>query len=174
MIMIRRTRVLLFLSIILGSTILLGFSAFYQTDTYRSLSFAFEITGVQVSKNETSGRYLRIQVSGRISNPSLTLSTDLVQTDTHVFLNGQQLYYGFGFKGGRTIIPAGEYRSFSWEYSLTETDHSLFYGAESSGNWNWFLFMEPLVQTTFLAETNNGRLELYRSVFFFGANITSI
>ena len=169
--MIRRTRFLFFLSIILGSSVLLGLSAFYQTDTYRSLSFTYQITEIRVLKNETSDSYTRVQVFGRIYNPSLTLSMELVHTDTHVYLNGQQLYYGFGFKGGRIIIPPGEDRPFSWSFSLTEADEALFQAAESSGNWNWFLFLEPLVQTTFLAETTNGRIELYRSVFYFGANL---
>ena len=125
-------------------------------------------------QNETSGILRRVNVVGRVHNPSLTISTDLVHTDTRIFLNGQQLYYGFGFKGGRTIIPPGESRPFSWYYSLTPEDQTLFLAAESSGNWNWFLFLEPLVQTTFLAETNNGRLELYRSVFFFEATIVPV
>ncbi len=169
--MFRRTRVLIFLSIILGSSVLLGLSTFYQADTYRSLSFSYEITEIRVMKNETSGTYHRVQVTGRIYNPSLTLSTDLIHTDTHLFLNGQQPYYGFGFKGSRTIIPPGENRPFNWYFSLTADDDSLLSAAESSGNWNWFLLLEPLVQTTFLAETINGRLELYRSVVYFGVSI---
>ena len=172
--MIRRTRFLLFLSLILGSSVLLGISAFYQTDTYRSLSFTFEITEIRVIHNETSGRFQRVNIVGRIHNPSFTIVTDLIHSDTHIFLNGQQLYYGFGFKGGRTIIPPGESRPFSYYYSLTDDDQTLFLAAESSGNWNWFLFLEPLVQTTFLAETNNGRLELYRSLAFFEATMVPV
>lgn len=169
--MIRRTRTLIFLSAILASSVLLGLSAFYQADTYRSLSFTYEITSVNVISNATSGMYVRVQISGRIHNPGLTLSVDLIHTDTRILLNGEQLYYGFGFKGGRTIIIPGETRDFTWEYSLTESDQSLFLAAESSGNWNWYLLLEPLVQTTFLAETNNGRLELSRVVVYFGANL---
>jgi hypothetical protein len=168
--MIRRTRTLLFLSVILASSVLLGLSAFYQADTYRSLTFTFEITGVTVIINETSGTYQRVQFNGQIHNPGLTLSVDLVHTDTHIILNGQQLYYGFGFKGG-TIIPPGETRNFNWQYSLTESDQTLFLTAESSGNWNWVLLLEPLVQTTFLAQTTTGRLELSRVVFYFGTDI---
>ena len=169
--MIRRTRFLLFLSIILGSSVLLGLSTFYQVDTYRSLTFTYEVTEITVLQNETSGEYRRIRISVRIYNPALTLATDIIHTDTHVFLNGQQLYYGFGFKGGRTLIPRGESRSYTWQYSLTESDQQLFQAADSSGNWNWFFFLEPLVQTTFMAETNNGRVEVYRSVFYFGASV---
>jgi hypothetical protein len=172
--MIRRTRFLIFLSIILGSSILLGLSAFYQIDTYRSLTFTYEITEVAVSQNETSGEFRRISVSLRIYNPALTLPIDLIRTDTHVFLNGQPLDQGFGFKGGRTLILRGEYRSFTWQYSLRESDQQLFQAANSSGNWNWFFFFEPLVQATFMAETNNGRLEVYRSVFYFGASVVPL
>ena len=169
--MVRRTRNLIFLSIILASSVLLGLSAFYQADTYQSLSFSFEITAVNVISNATSGRYVRVQIVGRIQNPGLTLSVDLIHTDTRIFLNSEQLYYGFGFKGSRIIILPGETRNFSWNYSLTDSDQPLFLAAESSGNWNWVLLLEPLVQTTFLAETNNGRLELSRIVAYFGANM---
>ena len=172
--MIRRTRFLVFLSIILGSSVLLGVSAFYQVDTYRSLTFTYEITEITVIHNETSGEYRRIRVSVNIYNPALTLPLDLIHTDTHVFLNGQQLDNGFGTKGGRTLIPRGEYRSFTWQYSLTGSDQQIFQAANSSGNWNWFLFLEPLVQATFMAETNNGRLEVYRSVFYFGASVVPL
>ena len=169
--MIRRTRFLIFLSIILGSSIVLGLSAFYQVDTYRSLTFAYEITDVTVTYNETSGEFRRISVSTRVYNPALTLPLDLIHTYTHVFLNGQPLDNGFGNRGGRTLILRGEYRSYTWRYFLTESDQQLFQAANSSGNWNWFFFLEPLVQATFVAETNNGRLEVYRSVFYFGANV---
>lgn len=169
--MIRRTRILLFLSVMLGSSVLLGLSMIYQTDTYTSLSFAYEITEIQVFVNESTGRYQRVQVSGRIYNPALFISTEIVHTDTHFFLNGDQLYYGFGFKGGRVIIPPGEYRNFNWQYSLTDNDQTLFQIAEASGNWNWVLVLEPLVQTTFLAETPSGRVEVYRLIFHVGANL---
>jgi hypothetical protein len=115
-----------------------------------------------------------VQFNGQIQNPGLTLSVDLIHTDTHIILNGQQIYYGFGFKGSRQVIPPGEIRNFTWQYSLTESDQPLFSAAESSGNWNWFLLLEPLVQTTFLAQTNNGRLELSRLVVYFGVDILTL
>ncbi|MFX1566618.1 MAG: hypothetical protein ACFFCH_11580 [Promethearchaeota archaeon] len=172
--MIRRTRILLFLSVILGSSVLLGLSMIYQTDTYTSLSFAYEVTEIRVFVNESTSRYQRVQVRGQIYNPALFVSTDLVHTDTHFFLNGEQLYYGFGFKGGRVVIPPGEYRNFNWQYSLTDSDQTLFQAAQASGNWNWVLVLEPLVQTPFLAQTPSGRVELYRLVFYFETTLVPL
>ena len=148
--MIRRTRIIVFLAIILGSSVLLGLSSFYQIDTYRAFSFSVEITDIRIFQNASSGEYSRIEVDIRISNPALTLPLRFRWAETHIFLNGGTFRFGFGTKGNLRDIPPGEYSDLGWRYSLAPEDYALIDTAQTSNNWNWFLYLEPFVEAGFL------------------------
>ena len=163
--MIRRTRIIVFLAIILGSSVLLGFSAYYQVDTYRAFSFNIEITEIQLYKNETSGAYRRIVVRVQVDNPSFTTPFQFVKIDTQIFLNGQTLRYGRGFnQGHQFLLQPGELHDFGWYYSTPEDDWELLQEAESTGTWNWFLILEPYVNAGFLGGTEVIRFNTYENV----------
>lgn len=167
--MIRRTRILIFLVIILGSTVLLSASSSYQVDTYRALSFPIEITEVRLVQNETSGEYHRIEVSVEVHNPALTLGLRFYWIDTRIYLNGETFRYGWGQKGSLTDIPAGGVHSFSWYYPVTEEDFPILQAAVANGAWSWLLYMEPFVEAGFL-----GRNEVIRTLLYVGVTVIHI
>lgn len=167
--MIRRTRILIFLVIILSSTVLLSASSFYQIDTYRALSFPIEITEIRVVQNETSGEYRRIEVSIDIYNPSLTLNLRFYWIDTRIYLNGDTFHYGWGVKGSLTDIPPGGVHSFGWYYPVTEEDTPIFQAAVANGAWNWLLYMKPFIEAGFL-----GRNEVTRTLLYEGVTLIPI
>ena len=163
--MIRRTRIIVFLAIILGSSVILGFSAYYQGDTYRAFSFDLEITDIQLYKNETSGAYRRIVVRVRMDNPSLTTPFEFLKIDYQIFLNGSTLRNGRGFNRGHYfVLQPGESHDFGWHLFTPEADWELLQWAESTGIWNWFLILEPYVNAGFLGETEVIRLNTYENV----------
>ncbi len=161
--MIRRTRILIFLALILSFSVLLSISVYYQVDTYRALSFPIEITEIRLVQNSTSGEFRRIEVDVHMSNPSFSLPLTFFWMDTQISLNGQGFRYGWGQKGSvRTLLPGGS-NEFGFHFSLTEEDQPILQAAEGNGNWNWVLYMEPFIETGFL-----GRLETARIVFHSG------
>lgn len=162
--MIRRTRIIVFLAIILGFSVILGLSAYYQVDTYRAFSFNMEVTEIQLFKNETSGAYRRIIVHVRVNNPSLTTPIQLLHTETRIFLNGQTLRYTWGPKGPQILLQPGESHDFGWYYPTPEDDWEQLQEAESTGTWNWFLFLEPYVNAGFLESTQVIRLNTFEGV----------
>ncbi len=162
--MIRRTRSLIFLSIILGSTVILGMSTYYQADTYRAFSFNIEITEIRLVKNETSGQYHRIEVRIRMDNPSQTTSIFFKWTDTRIWLNGDTLRYGWGIKGHQFFLQPGEFYELGWHYATPEDDWVQLQQAESSGNWNWNLYQEPLVEAGFLGTIEVIRLNTFQGI----------
>jgi hypothetical protein len=153
-----------FLAIILGSSVILGFSAYYQADTYRAFSFNMEITEIQLFKNETSGTYRHIIVHVRVNNPSFTTPLQLLWTETRIFLNGSTLRYAWGQKGPQIVLQPGESHDFGWYYPTPEDDWELLQGVEASGIWNWFLFLEPYVNAGFLESTQVIRLNTFVGV----------
>ncbi|MFW9831628.1 MAG: hypothetical protein ACFFD8_07625 [Candidatus Thorarchaeota archaeon] len=167
--MIRRTRIIIFLAIILGSTVVLGISSFYQIDTYRAMSFPVEITEIRIMQNESSGEYRRLEVDIRLYNPSLTLPLHFIWTDTRIYLNGETFRYGFGQKGRTAIILPGEFNDQGWHYSLQPEDYPIIDSAVASGNWNWLLYLEPYVQAGFL-----GREEVTRAISYESVSIVPI
>lgn len=167
--MIRRTRTIIFLAIILGSTVLLGVSSFYQIDTYRAFSFTVEITEMRLFKNETSSEYRRIEVDIQMYNPSLTVILEFRWAETQLFLNNENLRYGWGTKGNHVLIPPGEGHEFRWHYSVTDEDFPILQVAESSGTWNWFLYLEPFVNAGSL-----GQNEVTRFLLFQGVNLVFV
>lgn len=159
--MIRRTRIIVFLAIILGSSVLLGISSFYQIDTYRAFSFPVEITEIRILQNTSSGAYTRIEVDLRISNPSLTLPLHYEKAETWIYLNGETFDNGFGTKTTPRDIPPGEYSDIGWHYALTPEDYAIIDTARNNSNWNWFLYLEPFVGAGFLE-----REEVTRGLFY--------
>jgi hypothetical protein len=124
-----------------------------------------EITEIQLYKNETSGAYRRIVVRARVDNPSLTTPLQFFKIDTQIFLNGQTIRYYRGFNQGHQFsLQPGESHDFGWYYSTPEDDWELLQEAESTGTWNWFLFLEPYVNAGFLDPTEVIRLNTFEGV----------
>jgi len=167
--MIRRTRSIVFLAIILGFTVLLSMSVYYQADTFRAFSFNMDITEIRLVKNETSGRYHRVEVRVRMDNPSQVTPLHFAGTDTRIRLNGENLYYGFGPKGHQFFLQPGESHDFGWHYATPESDWALLNESEFTDTWNWFLYQEPYVEAGFL-----GRIEVIRINEFIGVTIIRI
>jgi hypothetical protein len=159
--MIRRTRIIVFLAIILGSSVLLGISSFYQIDTYRAFSFPVEITEIRILQNTSSGAYIRIEVDIRIHNPALTLPLHFQKAETWIYLNGETFDNGFGTKGNQRDIPPGESSDLGWHYSLTPEDYAIIDTARNSSNWDWFLYLEPFVGAGFFEGE-----EVTRGIFY--------
>jgi hypothetical protein len=162
--MIRRTRSIIFLAIILGSTVILSMSTFYQVDTYRAFSFNWEITEIRVVKNETSGVYHRIEVQVQMDNPSLTTPLHFSWTDTRIWLNGETLRYGWGIKGAQFTLQPGESHEFGWHYATPEDDWEQLNESEATETWNWFLYQEPYVSAGFLESIEVIRMNEYVGV----------
>ena len=167
--MIRRTRIIIFLAVILGSTVILNMSAYYQVDTYRAFSFNLEVTEIRLVKNETSGRYHRIEVSVRMDNPSQTTSLHFQWAETRIWLNGLTLRYGWGTKGHQFFLQPGESHDFGWHYATPEDDWEQLQEAEATDTWQWFLYLEPYVNAGFL-----GSLEVIRLIEYEGVSLILI
>lgn len=162
--MIRKTRSIVLLAIILVFSFLLSISVYYQGDTYRAFSFNMDITEIRLVKNETSGVYHRIEVRVHMDNPSQTTPLHFAWTDTRILLNGQSLYYGFGIKGHQFYLLPGESHDFGWHYSTPEQDWDQLQEAETTETWNWYLYQEPYVEAGFLGRTEVIRINLYEGV----------
>ncbi|MFX1319243.1 MAG: hypothetical protein ACFE9D_06865 [Promethearchaeota archaeon] len=164
--MIRRTRSIIFLAIIIGFSFILSISVLYEGDTYRAFSFNMQITEIHVVKNETSGRFHRVEVSVNIDNPSLNTRLRFIHADTRIWLNNTPLRYGWGVKGSSFYLQPGENRTFSFYYPTPEDDWELLQWAEDTNTWNWLLYQEPFVNAGFL-----GSIEVIRINTFEGVQI---
>jgi hypothetical protein len=123
-----------------------------------------DITEIRLVKNETSGRYHRIEVRVRMDNPSLTTPLHFSWTDTRIYLNGQSPYYGYGIKGHQFFLQPGESHDFGWYYSTPEQDWEMLNESETTDAWNWYLYQEPYVNAGFLGSTEVIRINLYEGV----------
>jgi hypothetical protein len=166
--MIRRTRSIVFLALIIGFSFILSISVFYQGDTYRAFSFNMEIVDITVIKNETSGRFHRVEVLLFMDNPSLTTPLRFLWTDTLFWLNGENLRYGFGIKGPQFWLEPGQARNFTIIFATPSDDWELLQEAQDTDTWNWLLYQEPFVNAGFL-----GSIEVIRINMFEGATLVS-
>ncbi len=162
--MIRRSRSIIFLAIIIGFSFILSISMLYQGDTYRAFSFNMEITDIRVIKNETSGRFHRVEVTVNIDNPSHNTPLQFVHTDTRIWLNNETLRYGWGVKGSSFYLQPGENRTFSFFYPTPEDDWELLQEAQDTDTWSWFLYQEPYVNAGFLESLEVIRINTFEGV----------
>jgi hypothetical protein len=164
--MIRLKRSIIFLTLIIGFSVILSISVAYEGDSYRAFSFNMEITDIRVVKNETSGRFHRVEVTINLDNPALTTPLRFVKSETQIWLNGQDLRYGWGPKGSTFYLQPGENRTFSFYYPTPEDDWELLQESQDTNTWNWLLYQEPYVNAGFL-----GSREVIRINTFEGARI---
>lgn len=140
------------IAIVLSAGFLISTGTYQIQTYYASQFFEFELTGVVLTRNATSGDFLQLRVNATLWNPSSLISIEFGNVDTRVFLNGEELVYTRGRKGpGETLIPPLGTLEFGWSYYIDEAaDELILQNADSLGSWEWFYWLNIYQRISFL------------------------